>query len=199
VLEVQFTAASSTSAVQYTVYHSPSVKRTVMYSLCGLRESPNKATAVQLPPNQPETGVISVVLRDLLKGVSYDINVGVAQAAHPEEAALYRYTSITVLDDIPGNGGLPIKWLLGIGLPVFLIILAVVIYLIVRNRKLTKELEFEMQDAPKSAVRKAVIGPQGFDAKDEFKANKQSKTYSRLLTSEEDDELADTDYNPPPL
>ena len=42
------------------------------------------------------------------------------------------------------DGGLPIKWLLGIGLPLFLIILAGVVYLIVRNRKLTKELEFEV-------------------------------------------------------
>ena len=44
------------------------------------------------------------------------------------------------------------------------------------------------------------MGPvTGYDASEEFKANKQSKTYSRLLTNEEDDELADTEYAPPPL
>jgi hypothetical protein len=51
-----------------------------------------------------------------------------------------------------------------------------------------------MHDVPKAAVRKAVAGPRT-DEEDTARPNQSGKTYSRLLTEEEDSETAE--YAPP--
>lgn len=54
-------------------------------------------------------------------------------------------------------------------------------------------LSLQMHDVPKSAIRKAVRGPQGGEPVDEKAASKASKKYSKLLTDDDDD----PDYAPP--
>jgi len=71
VVEVVFATASATQPVTYTVYYSPSSKNTVMYSLCGLRESAQRATAVVLPAAAPAEGTVTGdgMVKFILKGL----------------------------------------------------------------------------------------------------------------------------------
>jgi len=134
---------------------------------------------------------------NLKAGVSYDFNVVVQD--NIGQYALYEFGQATALpktDATGGGGGIPLGILLGAGIPVFIVTIVVIVYLVIRNRKLTKELEIEMHDVPKAVVRKAVRGQldEGQVTSEKApKPNKQDKKYSRLIT-EEDDE---TDYAPP--
>ena len=73
------------------------------------------------------------------------------------------------------------------GIPLFIIILAGFIYLAIRNRKLTQELDIEMSDVPHSALRKAAQGPPSV-------RQAKSKKYERLLTEEYDDLYSPPDF-----
>jgi hypothetical protein len=87
------------------------------------------------------------------------------------------------------------KVLLGIGIPVLVIILVAVLYLVVKNRRLTQELTgVEMQDMPKHKVIKAMRGPRGGATDEENKPNKSGKAYDRLIAT---DEPVSDEYLPP--
>jgi len=190
-------AREPSSTIVYTIYYATPNQNAVMFSPCGMRDhaTPKKVYATG-------AGAVTQVIKDLSPGVTYVFNV-VAQYDNNQFnhlPAVYSPKSITMPDN-GGGGGLPIKLVLGIGIPVVLLAIGALVYLILRNRKLSKELKIEMHDVPKAAVRKAMVGPTGSDHTEDLKANKQSKTYSRLLsTGDEDDEpQEESGYTAPDL
>jgi hypothetical protein len=189
-VELQFNPATSATYAQdtlkYTVYYTVADSPIVMYSACGV------SRAQALPPfiySKSQSGSIVVTVKNLQRNRSYKFNVLVAD---PEgQTTLYTPTVATTAD-LPPSDDIPFVYILGIGIPVGALILVFVIYLIVRNRKLTKELEIEMHDIPKSAVRKAVAGPPSARSGKDT----QRQPYNRLLQQDEDDEESG-DYTGP--
>jgi len=69
------------------------------------------------------------------------------------------------------------------------------IYLLLKNRKLTQELSIEMHDVPKAAVRKAVRDPSGAPVP----AVERAQNWDRLLDDDEGDQSQPgvAGYRPP--
>jgi len=188
------TPAASTDTLKYLVYYAiaDDNRPIVMSTECGLKTSALPYAA----PLDDNKGVMSLTLSDNLKPTSYLFNVLVFD--QNGQYALYTHVGPMKIapSETPDGGSLPISWILGIGIPVFLITIVAIVYLVIRNRKLTKELEIEMHDFPKAVVRKAVRGPLEPEPapNNEMKQNKKSdKKYSRLLTDDDEEE----DYAPP--
>jgi len=75
-----------------------------------------------------------------------------------------------------------------IGAPVLGVLIIAVTFLFIRNRKLTKELEVEMHDVPKSAIRKAMRGPSTTgETVDDPEVKSKQKKYHKLLTDDDDE------------
>lgn len=192
------TSSYPAADLAYTVYFAPAESKKVMYTQCGLE---NKDLGVV--PFATVTGAAALtdgkyttVVKGLKSGSSYDFNVLVKQP-NSLHAVYNAARAVASSASVPSDGGIPMSYVLGIGLPLFVIIIGVVVYLFVRNRKLTKELDVEMHDVPKSAVVKAVRGPPGAVHGAAEDAN--AKKYSRLLTEDDADEGDGTTYDPPEL
>jgi len=196
-IEISFDVATApTPHISYEVYLAQKTDPSdvVMYTHCGL-EQPQVRRAATFSSDEHTTTMRGIIDIDdnAPAGTEYILNVRAREEA-TGAINLYSPSSIRTAAPPGGGGGVPIAWFLGIGIPVFIVTLAIIIYLCVRNRKLTKELEVEMHDVPKAAVRKAVNGPPSAQDED-VRPNQQTKAYSRLLTEEEDSES--TEYAPP--
>lgn len=181
------------SSLTYTVYYSKDADKRAMYSFCGVARS---SEAVILKNSDSPSDTFVWVIRDLEPRVSYQVNVVVKN--EDGHQGIYTFQTVSTLspDDISGGGG-SLKYILGIGIPVCIVLVIGIIYLFVRNRKLTKELDVEMHDIPKSAFRKAVRGPPSVaEGEQETKPNKKAQKYSRLLTEDEEDPFPEN-YIPP--
>jgi len=160
--------------LQYTVYSAALPSDIAMYSACGL-EYANASD----PFTAQGKDTLSFTVTGLTPHVKYMFNVGV-HTTDQVASALYRaQEGIKTLhpSDI-SNGGVDVDFLLEIGIPAVLLIAVGVGFLLWKNRRLSQELDIEMHDIPKAALRKAVRGP-GF----------RSKPYSRLLQTDPDDAL----------
>jgi hypothetical protein len=192
---VSFQPASSTSSLSYQVYYAKRADHAVMYTACGVQKRGMRGgAALNVPGTQ--TDPLSVTVEGLDVGVDYEFNVLVTDANGL--VSIYRQSIIRTLSSDVGDEqqATILKWVLRVGIPAFVIIVALVIYLYVRNRKLSKELEVEMHDVPKAAVRKAVRGPAAAAAA----GGKNPKNYSRLLNEaeeEEEDDGVGVEYDPP--
>ena len=177
-------AATNPGVIKYDVYFALGDSPAIMYSNCGLARTTFVTTVTG------GTGKIQVEIPGLQKETNYRINV-VARDEHDVTTLFQDRPVRTAAEpgDGGGDGGLPINLLLGVGIPLFIIIVSTIVYLCVRNRKLTKELDVEMHDVPKSAVLKAVRGPQG--------RAEGPKKYSRLLEDDDDEDGVGTTYDPP--
>jgi hypothetical protein len=189
------TAPVPLAQVTYEVYMVPTSSDSVMYTECGIAQPDVKQFAT-VTGATAQAGRIAVEVDGLTKGETYKFNVIVSSDSNTK--ALYDAVSTKVSPNDVGGNGISMKYILGIGIPVFIVIVAVVVYLCLRNRKLSKELQIEMHDVPKAVLRKAVRGP----AARATGAGKAAKKYSRLLN--EDDEGSDedgvgTEYAPPDI
>jgi hypothetical protein len=181
--------------VFYAKLESVDKQGVVLYSECGVTESgATEAHGLKQMASDSEilSGKISRTVTGLAAGEIYAFNVMAMTAIKDGYHIFYKLGYATSSKDSSSGGeGVKIAVILGIGIPAALCIAGIIVGLVMKNRKLTKELEVEMHDVPKAAVRKAVRGPQESGG-DEKQAGKQSKNYSRLLT-EDDPE----DYAPP--
>jgi len=184
------TPAQSGDTLKYLVYYASYTSDTIMSSECGLTTSGTiYGKALDHSPQMSVTLTNINAAKYIFNVLVYDQN---------GQFGLYKDTGPLTIpsSDSPDGSSLPISWILGIGIPVFLITIVAIVYLVIRNRKLTKELEIEMHDVPKAVVRKAVRGPTEPEPapNSEMKQNKKSdKKYSRLLTDDDEEE----DYAPP--
>lgn len=190
---ISFEFESATAAdggdLNYTIYYARSATKAVMYSYCGLE----RATAYKSFKGTGQDTIKQTVY-GLAKGTSYDVNVLVRDAKGAKK--LYQPTAFKTAtdEDVPsGDGGRTLGLVFAIGIPLAIVVAIGCIYLVVKNRKLTKELEVEMHDVPKAAVRKAVKGPQGEVI--EQPAGGQSQKYHKLLTDDDPDEYAPPDLS----
>jgi hypothetical protein len=184
-LDIQFNQAASNitpaDMLTYTIYWATQNSPFVMYSACGLAKVPN-SQRTSFTWRDSTAPLISKTITGLLKDTTYKVNVMVTD--YKGASTLY-VTSNARTTDADAPKPISLGLLLGILLPLSAVILAAMIYLIVRNRKLTKELNFEMHDIPKAALDKAAAGP---------------KNYDKLL-NEDDEETggggSSTNYAPP--
>jgi len=182
--------------LKYRVFYAEDTPNLVMSSECGLTRSAHPyGDPLDGDANKP---TMSIKIDKDLKYISYLFNVLV----YDQNGGFAIYKQVNSIhifppEDGPDGNSLPISWILGIGIPIFLITTVAIVYLFIRNRKLTKELEIEMHDVPKAVVRKAVRGPlepEPAPNTEAMKQNKKSdKKYSRLLTDDDEEE----DYAPP--
>jgi len=125
--------------------------------------------------------------------VLYDVNI----VAHMEDGTevAYKVSQFTHPGASAGgggggnnNGGGTLQLVLGISIPLFLICMAAIVYLVVKNRKLTRELEVEMHDVP---IR--LGGEISTTPITSHMARDKTQKYSRLLSEmdDEDDEKFD--------
>jgi len=191
-IELQFSPATSTNytvnQLKYTVYYT-SDPSTVMYSTCGVQYA-QQLNSFYFNSTAPNSSIVFLV-KGLDKDHSYRFNV---MAQDPTgQTTFYNEIAATTAEEPPSDE-VPYTYIFGIGIPVGILILIFIIYLLVRNRKLTKELEIEMTDMPKHAVRKAVAGPPSL--KTGAVKEQQRQPYNQLLQQDEDDEEAG-DYTGP--
>jgi len=132
-------------------------------------------------------GYVHVVVPNLNSGSSYSFNVLVTEPGN--SWSVYTPSSAMVVNVVTGDDSSSssnLRWIFGLGIPIVILLLAGIAYLVYRNRQLSKELEIEMHDVPKSAVRKAVRGPEG-NIQEPARPNKNAQKYSTLLTEDEDE------------
>jgi len=184
--------ATSSRVLTYTVYYAEALQNLVLYTVCGLQLA---TASTPLTVSSTNNGsMLTHQIEELVPGVNYQFNVMVED--DQGYRSVYKFSpgiKPTDGDTTTSGGGLPMKYLIGVGVPVGIVILLGIVYLVIKNRKLTKELEIEMHDVPKAAVRKAVggsldgesvtttKGPQDKDNK------KEAQKYHKLLTEDEDE------------
>jgi len=83
----------------------------------------------------------------------------------------------------PKSNNSSVAIILGIGIPLVVICIAAIVYLSVKNRQLTQELQIEMHDVPKS-----IDNAFSLDLGSSERPATASQKYSRLLSEVEDDE-----------
>lgn len=216
-VKLSFAAASSRTgkaagALTYTVFWSKQTQDTpIMYTKCGYdlvaAQSPDRAVAgvmnVTVSANINGGDNIDVVVPEL-DDTAYIFNVLVQdydQQSNTWTYLLYQPSAATPGGAPSGGGGKPSYWFLAIVIPLGIILVAGLVWLYIKNRRLTKELQIEMHDVPKAAVRKAVraggaTGVEGYAQVSQTQADKaaQAKSYDRLL---EEDDPAESAYHPP--
>ena len=103
-----------------------------------------------------KTNAFTATLSALKDGQGYTVNV---MAVVADTGAMHAYTAtpgVTTLGSAPDSY---VALVLSITIPIAMIAIIVILYLVYKNRKMSKELNsVEMQDVPKSAVLKAVRG-----------------------------------------
>jgi len=188
-VDLEFTPATSPLGADepliYTIYWgTPETADPpyVMYSFCGIAN----ANAGK-PFSDPKAGeAIKVTVPELLSSTKYMFNVMVADSKG--QRSLYNQMEIGTTGP-NDKKAIPLSLILGVLFPVGAILVITIIYLCVRNRKLTKDLEIEMHDVPKGVVKKVTGDPATRDSTKE----KESKTYHRLLQEEDPED----NYAPP--
>jgi len=188
---------SKSRKMTYTVYYqkASTIPPPVMYTKCGLQ-----AGALLLLNPIVTTGSLTATTMTyqtsagaLDPNILYIFNV-VAQDENGTYVA-YRMTSPISLVNGGTDGGASsttMKYVLGIGIPVVVLMALGCGYLFWQNRQLSKELDVEMHDVPKAAVIKALHGPGKRAAAD--------KNYSSLLQEGMgDDDEDEEDYLPPTM
>jgi len=189
------TTAKLNHKLKYTVYYSLKKYNLAMYSVCGAELARGHSDTFTIDPSQLVDGIYSRTVKGLQPDSWYSFGVVVEDADGLKVS--YRAREHKTRDiDSDGGAKSSLKYLFIFGIPLIIILGSALIYLIYRNRRLTQELEIEMHDVPKSAVRKAVRGPASELSDEERKANRNSKNYSKLLTDEDE---VDDDYAPPEL
>jgi len=163
-----------------------------LYTACGLQRAASHSLVPDVPASKDQR--VEFELADTVDGTSYFVNV-IATSKNTGRTVVYSPVRFKAGGGDGGGGGgsgdKKLKSLLFIIIPVGVTLALLVVYLFLKNRRLTKELEVEMQDVPKAAVRKAVRGPT-FDVPNV----KDGKNYSQLLAEDEDDANAAA-YAPP--
>jgi hypothetical protein len=182
---VSFEGATSTEydSLTYSVYYHFQDDDVNMYSMCGCE----RALFGGRFTSTDSTAQHTLTLKNLHYETTYKFNV----VANDEDGryGLYTATQGFVTLSAPGMDWTEI--LLWVGIPLVIILVVGMIYMTIKNRSLTKELEIEMEDVPSRAVRKAMRGPPTARATN---TGKKAKNYAQLLT--EDDDVED-DYAPP--
>jgi hypothetical protein len=189
-IEVTFTNAVSpiNSELTYQAFFSRDDSGIVMYSRCGLDYAWNSGD----PVSGSGSGKTSIFLHGeshaIHKDTAYRVNVAVMDAAGNH--AVYQWSPVTTSE---GDGEVSSAWVL-IGAICLILLMIAVCVLVVKNRRLTQELDVEMGGIPKAVVRKAARGPRprGPDGKERPKG---AINYAQLL-EEVDDE---GDYEPPDM
>ena len=186
------------SKLVYTVYYSPDqTGAVILYTECGVTQS----NVQSLPPfTINSTTPYKVSLTGLDDSTLYKFNVFVSDPASTTGPTAYSVQTAQPGGGPgpgpipPGPGGDPSggssggvsKILLGILIPVGVIVLALLAYLFIKNRRLSQELEVEMGDVPSAALRKAARG-----APDVSKVERAQR-HHKLLGEEDDDSASDT-------
>eukprot|EP01083_Nonionella_stella_P269914 913584_1 len=186
-VEVTFPLATSPTreTLTYEVYVSKKSDEFVMYSECGLAYVPD----IPVTPKESGDQHLVAAFTELEIGSSYVFSVLVRDSRG--NVAVYQPKVFEV-----GNGGVAIAWVLGIGIPLVVVAAVAILYLTWRNRRLSRELQIEvdMEDVPKAALRKAVRGPI---------SSRHPRQYTRLLVDDESDgegngrRRSSSDYMPP--
>jgi len=181
-IDLEFNQAASNvtnlMALVYTIYWAFETDPYVMYSLCGLDRVPN-SQRLSFNWHDPSSTHITKTVTGLRIDTIYKLNVVVTDTKG--QSTVYSTATAHTTDVTPPTG-VPLSLILGIVLPVGFVLIITMIYLVVRNRKLSKELTFEMHDIPKSALDKAASGP---------------KNYEKLLEDEESQVQSGVTYHPP--
>jgi hypothetical protein len=183
-IEITFREATSPtgSALTYTAYYSRDDSGVVMYSMCGL-DYAYKSKEHSGPNTDSELTIkISNQEHSIRKEHTYRVNVAVVDA--DGHYAVYEWTQITASEDFGS------QWYILVGAIAVILLMVCVCYLVVKNRRLTQELEVEMGDIPKAVVRKATRGPASRPQQ------KGTVNYAQLLADTGDE---DGDYEPPPM
>jgi hypothetical protein len=179
------------SKLVYTVYYSPDTTGSViLYTECGVTQP----TVQSLPPFTINSTAAYKVTLTGLDDTLYKFNVFVSDPAATTGPTAYSVqTAQPSSGPTPGPGGDGggggsgvSKVLLGVLIPVGVIVLALLAYLFIKNRRLSQELEVEMGDVPSAALRKAARG-----APDVSKVERAQR-HHKLLGEEEDDSSSDT-------
>jgi hypothetical protein len=174
---------SRADTIHYNIYYARTDDQmAVLYSFCGVDQT-TLASHLTYPVSSAGQ-LVSVVVDKLQSNTFYSFNILAYEPDSNLGRSLYSVQGpVQTLDSTPVV--LPLKWILGIGIPAFFVLVGFVLYLYVKNRRLTKELSIEMHDVPKAAVRKALRGPQA-SATGQAKPNAQTQKYSQLLATDED-------------
>jgi len=193
-VRLSFTRATSPrgDTLLYTVYYSKQSAGIVMYSFCGLERAIKASQSFTFIEPKAERTITGLIPDEV-----YIFNVMVTTQDEPSSRAVYSIVyQASSNSPAPESSSSSVGWLLGIGGAALLIAVACIVSLALRNRKLSKELEVEMHDIPKAAVRKAVRGPETSSSAhdDESKEPKPTKSYHPLLT----DDAADSETYAPP-
>ncbi len=186
------TRQNADAPVQYRLYVVPENEPGTASTKCGLERLRNEPTGVY-EESAFTNKVMYVDVKGLEKGATYRVNVVAVDT--DGKYVVYRPATITTLDVAPA-GDSNTGTIVAIVVPIGVILLIVIFCLYLRNRRLTKELEIEIHDVPKSAVRKAVRGPTSDQADSAGPAKKPTEKYSQLLTEDEEVPVA-SDYAPP--
>jgi len=140
-----YNADHSTDNITYTAYYALQDSPAVMYSLCGLSLAvPVTKGFTPGAPLSPWT----VTIHGLQSNQFYKFNL-VARDANGNSLIYLQATGIHTLSKT-NQGGVDVAVVVGVGLPLALLAIAVIAYLIYRNRQLsTNPVEFEMPEIPK--------------------------------------------------
>lgn len=180
-VQLQFNGVNDDKSYTYYVYKSemPENSVHVLYTECGLAASAE--VVLQFP--SASNGELNQLVNDLNVGTDYGFQVVVED--DEGRRSLYRQiTRAQALDPANlGSGGLALKYVFGIGLPVGIILILGFLYLYRKNRMLKKVLNIEMEDVD-HRVRKAADKP-------------GQRSWNRLM--DEEPEISQGEYNPPEL
>lgn len=169
--------SSSAANLKYELHYTLQGATVVMYSLCGLERGKNrdlvKIIALSAADSVPSSDSrIHYHLIDSSLAGDVTFSVVVKDGSHGDVAAVYHPYTLEMANPEPDAS---FEMVLIIGLPLLILAVIVIVYLALRNRKLSQELQVEMHDVPKSALAKAVRGP----------PSSQTEKYSQLLQLED--------------
>jgi hypothetical protein len=176
---VSFTGAATMHAdtmLTYTVYVQNQESPVNVYCKCGLDMA--QFGARMTSASGAGTGIIfSMTLKHLTPETSYKMNVLVEDA----EGHYALYTAAQGITTLASTTDILLDVVLWIGLTLMLLLIAGCVYLSVKNKQLTRELEIELHEVPQ---------PHRAVSRNKTPTNTgtKGKKYARLLTSEEHEE-----------
>jgi hypothetical protein len=190
----------------YSAYVSKSSnEESVLFTVCGVEAT----TLVVEADHDHVDGTPSLyymIVEGLDGGTGYDINILVTETREDKSIFgknIYAASSGVYPNKKPEQEASQIlSVVLGVGIPILIIFVVVIIYLFTKNRKLTQELSIEMHDVPKAAVRKAVRDPARRGSNTLTEEEIAHNNWNRLLdnannNSETDIDPVSSSYRPP--
>jgi hypothetical protein len=175
--------------LKYSVYYALHSSKIVLYSKCGLEKW---GTLVDTFEGDDQK-VFTRAVQGLDEGTEYSFSVLVEDSQGRYKVYSPEMGVTTLSPEIITKGGVDLKLVLGIAIPVSVIVVGICIWMCRRNRKLTAELAVEMSEVPGPALRKAVRGPPG------ARAPGGPGKHSQLLDDDVEDASEDVgDYAPNP-